>query len=117
MTEVIGWVSSVLLLVTIGTQIVKQWRDRSAKGVSRWLFVGQAASSVGFLAYSALLHNWVFTLTNAMLLLSALVGAALTYHFKRNPGSSPTSSPEHPRERGGTSLDSDPAVVVQDIGA
>lgn len=117
MTEAVGWLSSILLLTTIGTQIVKQWRARSAEGVSRWLFVGQAASSLGFLVYSALLHNWVFTLTNGMLLLSALVGATMTFHFKRKAGSTGGGPPPQNRDnRSEMSLNSDPAAVVQDIG-
>jgi uncharacterized protein with PQ loop repeat len=91
MVEPIGWLSSVILLTTIAVQIVKQWRERSARGVSRWLFVGQAAASLGFLVYSVLLRNWVFTLTNGVMLLSALVGASMTWYFKRH-GASPSRS-------------------------
>jgi uncharacterized protein with PQ loop repeat len=83
MVEPIGWVSSAILLATIAAQIVKQWQARSSRGVSRWLFIGQAAASLGFLTYSWLLHNWVFTVTNGMLLVSAIVGAAMTFYFKR----------------------------------
>jgi MtN3 and saliva related transmembrane protein len=84
MVDALGWVSSVILLATIVQQIVKQWQERSGKGVSRWLFVGQTAASLGFTVYSALLHNWVFTITNAALLLSAVVGWIITAHFKRS---------------------------------
>jgi uncharacterized protein with PQ loop repeat len=82
MTEIIGWTSSLLLLTTIVTQIGKQWRERSGEGVSVWLFIGQAGASLGFTVYSALLKNWVFTVTNALMLLSAIVGWSLTSHFK-----------------------------------
>lgn len=83
MTEAIGWGSSIVLLATIVQQVSKQWQERSARGVSKWLFVGQALASLGFTLYSVLVRNWVFTITNALLLLSALVGMALTLHFKR----------------------------------
>ena len=82
MTEIVGWTSSLLLLATIGTQIGKQWRERSGEGVSVWLFIGQAGASLGFTIYSVLLENWVFTITNALMLLSAIVGWSLTAHFK-----------------------------------
>jgi MtN3 and saliva related transmembrane protein len=81
--DVVGWLSSVLLLATIGAQIAKQWRERSGKGVSTWLFIGQTAASTGFTVYSALLKNWVFTVTNALMLVSAIIGWGLTAHFKR----------------------------------
>lgn len=86
MTEIVGWASSLLLLLTISTQIAKQWRERSGKGVSVWLFIGQAGASLGFVVYSALLKNWVFTVTNALMFLSALVGWQLTAHFKARAG-------------------------------
>jgi MtN3 and saliva related transmembrane protein len=85
-TELIGWVSSVVLLATICQQIKKQYEERSGKGISRWLFIGQTAASAGFTLYSALMKNWVFTVTNALMLVSAILGWAITAHFKsRNP--------------------------------
>jgi len=82
--EILGWASSLVLLLTIAQQIRKQLKERSGEGVSSFLFVGQATASLGFTIYSALLHNWVFTLTNALMLLSAIVGWAITAHFKRS---------------------------------
>lgn len=102
LTDSIGWTSSLILLLTIVGQLHKQWRARSAAGVSRWLFVGQTVASAGFTLYSALVRNWVFTVTNALLLLSALVGCALTFHFKataQRAGAAPAGSgPSETRE-------------------
>lgn len=84
MADIVGWTSSLLLLATIVAQIAKQWNERSGKGVSVWLFIGQAAASLGFTVYSFMLRNWVFTVTNALMLLSAIVGWQITAHFKAN---------------------------------
>lgn len=81
MVDAIGWASSFVLLLTIGKQVVKQWKERhtgqagQAGGVSKWLFLGQIAASAGFVVYSALLQNWVFVVTNALLLVAAVFGA------------------------------------------
>jgi MtN3 and saliva related transmembrane protein len=75
--EAIGWISSVVLLLTIGRQVYTQWRTRSTSGLSRWLFVGQVTASVGFTTYSLLLKNWVFVFTNAMLLVTAVIGQCI----------------------------------------
>lgn len=83
MPDVIGWASSAVLLATIGSQILKQWREGSAQGVSRWLFAGQVVASAGFVVYSWMVRNWVFVFTNALILLSALVGAILVWRQKR----------------------------------
>lgn len=89
MPDLLGWLSSVILLCTIVGQIVRQWREGSGEGVSPWLFIGQTVASVGFTVYSALLQNWVFTVTNGALLISAIVGVLVSLHFKRHPRQQP----------------------------
>jgi hypothetical protein len=38
------------------------------------LFAGQILASIGFIAYSWMLHSWVFIVTNSVILLTAVVG-------------------------------------------
>jgi len=83
MTEVIGWLSSAVLLITISRQIFKQWQEGSSEGVSIWLFVGQMLASLGFTVYSVLVDNWVFVATNALMLLNGLIGYLITLHNRR----------------------------------
>ena len=72
--DIVGWTASAILLATLTRQIITQWRDKDAKGVSRWLFAGQMAASVGFIVYSWMLDNWVFIVTNSLILLTAVIG-------------------------------------------
>ncbi|MFY2763479.1 hypothetical protein [Arenimonas sp. MALMAid1274] len=72
--DLLGWSASAVLLATLGRQVWVQWRERSTQGVSGLLFVGQILASTGFVAYSWLLQNWVFVVTNTALLLTAFVG-------------------------------------------
>ena len=83
MTEAIGWFSSLVLFVTIGQQVYKQWHSGSSKGVSRWLFVGQMVASAGFTLYSYLVGNWVFVVTNFLMLVSASVGFGIVVKHRR----------------------------------
>ena len=85
MTEVLGWASSVVLLLTIGKQIHKQWRDSSSEGVSKWLFIGQLTASAGFTVYSLLVGNWVFVVTNLLMALSAVTGLLIVMYHRRRP--------------------------------
>jgi MtN3 and saliva related transmembrane protein len=87
LVEMIGWLSAVVLLTTLGRQVYTQWRSGSVKGVSRWLFVGQLVASIGFVAYSWLLHNWVFVVTNALILTTAILGEWIYLHNRRSQGS------------------------------
>lgn len=83
MVEAVGWVSSLILVLTIAKQVYKQWREGSSEGVSKWLFVGQMAASLGFTVYSWLVSNWVFVVTNAVMLLNGLAGLLIVLHHRR----------------------------------
>jgi MtN3 and saliva related transmembrane protein len=83
MVEAVGWTSSAILVLTIGRQVFKQWNDGTSEGVSTWLFVGQMAASLGFLIYSLLVSNWVFVVTNALMVLNGLLGYAITIRHRR----------------------------------
>jgi len=78
-TDWIGWAAAVILLATLSRQVWHQWHDESARGVSRWLFVGQLVSSTGFIIYSYSLKSWVFVVTNCLILLVAAAGQSLRY--------------------------------------
>ncbi|HEY0407186.1 MAG TPA: hypothetical protein VGC89_15750 [Pyrinomonadaceae bacterium] len=82
-TEIVGWVSSVILVLTIGKQVYKQWHEGSSEGVSSWLFVGQMAASLGFTIYSWLVGNKVFVVTNSLMLLNALVGFGIVRRHRK----------------------------------
>ena len=83
MTQALGWISSLVLLVTISKQVHKQWKEGSSEGVSKWLFVGQVTASAGFTLYSLLIREWVFVFTNSLLLINGLLGLALVWHHRR----------------------------------
>jgi MtN3 and saliva related transmembrane protein len=81
--EFLGWASSVILLFTLVRQVYKQWKEGTGEGVSKWLFAGQVLSSIGFTIYSYMVGNWVFTVTNAALLVNNFVGLGLTFYLRR----------------------------------
>ena len=82
--DMIGWAASAVLVATLVREIYTQWKDKSAaKGVSHWLFAGQIVSSVGFIAYSWMVENWVFIVTNSVILLTALVGQVVVLRSRQ----------------------------------
>jgi uncharacterized protein with PQ loop repeat len=77
----LGYLSSLILIITLGSQIHKQWKRGSSRGVSPWLFIGQFVASCGFVAYSALIDSKVFVITNSCIAAAALIGLAIViYH-------------------------------------
>jgi len=85
MIEIIGWVSSFVLLLTLIRQVKKQWEDKTSEGLSKWLFIGQLVASVGFTVYSYLVSNWVFTVTNGLLTINNIIGIYLYFRFLKKP--------------------------------
>jgi uncharacterized protein with PQ loop repeat len=97
-SEAIGWFSSFILVLTIGKQVYKQWKSGSSEGVSKWLFVGQITASTGFTIYSLMVGNWVFVVTNALLLLSAFLGILIVFKHRRAERQRGAGSSEAVRE-------------------
>lgn len=83
LAEIIGWTSAIILLLTLGRQVYTEWRDRSVRGLSRWLFVGQLTASAGFIVYSWLKDDWVFVITNLLLSLTAGMGQLIYLRNKK----------------------------------
>lgn len=81
--DIIGWLASFVLILTVCRQVWKQWSDPSTEGVSQWLFIGQMAASAGFLVYSWLLGNVIFTVSNGVLLLAAFAGQLLYWRNRK----------------------------------
>lgn len=83
LTNAVGWLSALVLLATLVAQIAAQWRDKSGKGVSPWLFAGQLSASLGFVVYSTLTNNVVFVVTNSLMATVALFGQYTYYRNRR----------------------------------
>ena len=88
--DIIGWLSSTILVITLFVQVRKQWHDNTSRGVSPFLFIGQLAASLGFLTYSVAIGSWVFVATNTLTSVAALCGLWITWrHRRRNAGAPP----------------------------
>ena len=84
--NLVGWGSTLILISTLGAQIAKQLKSGKANNVSPWLFVGQCAASLGFLIYSVLVGSAVFVVSNALILVTALIGEGVRrWLIARNP--------------------------------
>jgi lipid-A-disaccharide synthase-like uncharacterized protein len=83
----------MVLLLTICSQIVTQWRAGASRDVSPLLFVGQFVASGGFLIYSWQIGSPVFVVTNASMAASALVGLGILAKHRRRRGGPAAAGP------------------------
>ena len=79
MEQWIGWAAVTVLFCTMAGQAWKQWRDKVKHGISKLFFIGQIASSVLFLTYSAIVGDHVFVVGNALVLTAAVVGGSVLW--------------------------------------
>ena len=82
-TEWIGWIASLILVLTIAKQLYKQWHEHTSRGVSKWLYLGQFTAEIGFIVYSVLVRNWIFVFTNSALLIENLIGLGIVFKHRR----------------------------------
>ncbi|AWH29228.1 hypothetical protein [Stenotrophomonas sp. YAU14A_MKIMI4_1] len=87
--DVLGWAATAVLMATLIRQMVKQWQSPHPETVSKWLFLGQITASMLFTIYSALLGATVFVVTNALLLITALVGQVMAWRRRQRRGNLP----------------------------
>ena len=83
MIEIIGWASSIVLLLTLVKQVHKQWKDGTSEGISKFLFIGQLTASIGFTIYSYLVGSWVFMVTNGLLTVNNIIGICFYFYFRK----------------------------------
>jgi uncharacterized protein with PQ loop repeat len=79
MKDLVGWLSSALLLVTFGSQTFMQWKEKDGKtdGYTIVFFVAAILGTAGNIAYSWMTHNLVFTLLNITLVINNVVGLVI----------------------------------------
>lgn len=80
--EWLGWVAAIILVLTLFAQVKKNWEEKKLRGVNPLLYYGQATASFCFALYSFSIGSWVFVITNAFCLLSAIIGIYLVHRYK-----------------------------------
>lgn len=66
--DVIGYSAGAITSLTFLPQVVKTWREKSARDISLLMFLIAAINEVLWIAYGVMLDNWVIILTNAVVL-------------------------------------------------
>jgi len=70
--DILGYSAGAITSLTFLPQVIKTWKEKSAKDISLMMFVIAAINEVMWIVYGALLNNWVIILTNAIVLAMSL---------------------------------------------
>jgi MtN3 and saliva related transmembrane protein len=80
--DILGYSAGAITSLTFLPQVIKTWKVKSAKDISLLMFVIAAVNEAMWIAYGALLHNWVIILTNIIVLSMALTMIYFKLRFK-----------------------------------
>jgi MtN3 and saliva related transmembrane protein len=70
--DILGYSAGAITSLTFLPQVIKTWKEKSAKDISLLMFVIAAINEVMWIVYGALLNNWVIILTNVIVLVMSL---------------------------------------------
>ena len=80
--DILGYAAGAITSLTFLPQVIKTWREKSAKDISLLMFLIASINEVMWIAYGALLNNWVIILTNAIVLAMSLTMIYLKFRYK-----------------------------------
>jgi MtN3 and saliva related transmembrane protein len=66
--DILGYSAGAITALTFLPQVIKTWKEKSAKDISLLMFIIAAINEVMWIWYGILLNNWVIILTNSIVL-------------------------------------------------
>lgn len=83
--DALGYLAGAVTTLTFLPQVIKTWREKSAKDISLLMFLIAATNEVMWIVYGALLNpfNWIIVSTNAILLVMASTMIYFKYRFNK----------------------------------
>jgi MtN3 and saliva related transmembrane protein len=81
-TDILGYAAGAVTTFTFLPQVIKTWKEKSAKNISLLMFVIAVTNEIMWIVYGILLNNWVIILTNSVLMVMALTMIYFKLTFK-----------------------------------
>ncbi len=80
--DILGYTAGAITSLTFLPQVIKTWKDKSAKDISMNMFLIAATNEVMWIVYGVLLKNWVIIATNSVVLIMSLIMITFKLRFK-----------------------------------
>jgi MtN3 and saliva related transmembrane protein len=90
--NIIGLLAIAILVATLVGQTLKQWDERTTRGMARWSFLGQVAASAGFVLYSLMVGSLLFAVANGLILIGAVASYVVLRMNRRRVAAPPRVS-------------------------
>ena len=80
--DILGYSAGFITSLTFLPQVIKTWKEKSAKDISLMMFIIAAVNEVMWIVYGVLLNNWVIILTNSIVLTMSMIMIFLKLRYK-----------------------------------
>jgi MtN3 and saliva related transmembrane protein len=82
--DILGYSAGAITSLTFLPQVIKTWKEKSAKDISLLMFLIAATNEIMWIAYGALLNpvNWVIISTNTIVLALSCIMIFLKLRYK-----------------------------------
>jgi MtN3 and saliva related transmembrane protein len=83
--DILGYAAGAVTAFTFLPQVVKTWKEKSAKDISLYMFLIAFVNEIMWLVWGLLINNMVVILTNAVMLVMSgiMIGLKLKYNQDR----------------------------------
>lgn len=79
--DILGYAAGALTAFTFLPQVIKTWKEKSAKDVSLYMFIIAFLNEIMWLVYGVMIHNWVIIATNAVMLVMSSIMISLKMKY------------------------------------
>ncbi|HUR66330.1 MAG TPA: SemiSWEET family transporter [Chitinophagaceae bacterium] len=83
-TEILGYTAAAVTVFTFLPQVIKTWKEKSAKNISLNMFLIAVANEILWIWYAILIHNTVIIATNIIMMSMALTMISLKLRYKND---------------------------------
>jgi MtN3 and saliva related transmembrane protein len=80
--EILGYGACAVTALTFLPQVVKTWKEKSAKNVSLLMFIIAFINEVMWIAYGTLKHDMVIVITNVIMISMCSIMISLKLRYK-----------------------------------
>jgi MtN3 and saliva related transmembrane protein len=80
--DILGYTAGAITTLTFLPQVLKTWKEKSAKNVSLLMFVIAFVNEVMWIIYGFLKNDWVIILTNIIMIVFCSIMIALKLKYK-----------------------------------
>jgi MtN3 and saliva related transmembrane protein len=77
--DILGLAAAIITTFTFLPQVIKVWKEKSAKNVSSLMFIIAITNEILWIGYGILRNDWIIIFTNAVLMIMAI----LILYFKQ----------------------------------